>query len=206
MSVITISRQFGAGGKTLAQKVADKLNYKIAHEEIIEKLAEQAKVSSDVVSAFENEGRGLLRRASNFLTRQRFIDHVMDENRNYMDGEIYIDLLGEIIPEMADEGNIIILGRGSQFILKGRKDAYHVLLVAERDDRVRFMREQYGLSQEKAREAVDRQGERREALMRLFKRGDYDDATHYNMVINQSKMDLDMAAELVCEMVNNAAR
>ena len=206
MSVITISRQFGAGGKTLAQKVADKLNYKIAHEEIIEKLAEQAKVSSDVVSAFENEGRGLLRRASNFLTRQRFIDHVMDENRNYMDGEIYIDLLGEIIPEMADEGNIIILGRGAQFILKGRKDACHVLLVAERDDRVRFMQEQYGLSQEKAREAVDRQGERREALMRLFKRGDYDDATHYNMVINQSKMDLDMAAELVCEMVNNAAQ
>lgn len=206
MSVITISRQFGAGGKTLAQKVADKLNYKIAHEEIIEKLAEDAKVSSDVVSAFENEGRGLLKRASNFLTRQRFIDHVMDENRNYMDGEIYIDLLNKIVPEMADEGNIIILGRGAQFILKGREDAYHVLLVAERDDRVRFMQEQYGLSQEKAREAVDRQGERREALMRLFKRGDYDDATHYNMVINQSKMDLDMAAELVCEMVNNAAQ
>jgi cytidylate kinase len=105
---------------------------------------------------------------------------------------------------VADEGNIIILGRGSQFILKGREDTYHVLLVAERDDRVRFMQEQYGLSQEKAREAVDRQGKRREALMRLFKRGDYDDATHYNMVINQSKMDLDMAAELVCEMVNAA--
>jgi cytidylate kinase len=128
----------------------------------------------------------------------------MDEDRNYMDGEIYIDLLNKIVPEVADEGNIIILGRGSQFILKGREDTYHVLLVAERDDRVRFMQEQYGLSQEKAREAVDRQGKRREALMRLFKRGDYDDATHYNMVINQSKMDLDMAAELVCEMVNAA--
>ncbi len=205
MSVITISRQFGAGGKTLAQKVADKLNYKIAHEEIIEKLAEQAKVSSDVVSAFENEGRGLLKRASYFLTRQRFIDHVMDENRNYMDGEIYIDMLNKIVPEVADEGNMIMLGRGAQFILKGRPDTFHVLLVAERNDRIRFMQEQYGLSPEKAREAVDRQGKRREALMRLFNRGDYDDATHYSMVINQSKMDLDMAAELVSEMVNNAA-
>ncbi len=205
MSVITISRQFGAGGKTLAQKVADKLNYKIVHEEIIEKLAEQARVSADVVSAFESEGRGLLKRASNFLTGQRFIDHVMDENRNYMDGELYIDLLNKIVPEMAEEGNIIILGRGAQFILKGREDTYHVLLVAEQEDRVRFMQEQYGLSQEKAREAVNRQGQRREALMRLFKRGDYDDATHYNMVINQSKMDLGTAAELVCEMANTAA-
>lgn len=204
MSVITISRQFGAGGKTLARKVADKLNYKIAHEEIIEKLAEQAKVSSDVVNAFESQGRGLLKRASNFLTNQRFIDHVMDENRNYMDGTLYIDLLNKIIPEVADEDNIIILGRGAQFILKGRENTHHVLLVAEREDRIRFMENQYGLSKEKASEAVDRQGKRREALMRLFKRGDYDDATHYNMVVNQSKMDIDMATELVCEMVDAA--
>ena len=78
MAVITISRQFGAGGKTLAQNVADRLGYKIAHEEIIEKVAEKAKVSADSLRSFEAEARGLLQRATSLLTPNRFIDHVLD--------------------------------------------------------------------------------------------------------------------------------
>jgi len=206
MAVITISRQFGAGGKTLAQNVADRLGYKIAHEEIIEKVAEKAKVSADSLRSFEAEARGLLQRATSLLTPNRFIDHVLDPRRNYMDGDLYIDLLRKIIPEIADEGNIVILGRGSQFVLMGRPDTVHVLLVANRDDRIRFMQEQYGLTESLARDAVRKQGRRREQLMRLFGHGDYDQPIYYDLVINLSKVSIDGAVELVCESVSPVAK
>ncbi len=206
MAVITISRQFGAGGKTLAQNVADRLGYKIAHEEIIEKVAEKAKVSADSLRSFEAEARGLLQRATSLLTPNRFIDHVLDPRRNYMDGDLYIDLLRKIIPEIADEGNIVILGRGSQFVLMGRPDTVHVLLVANRDDRIRFMREQYDLTESLARDAVRKQGRRREQLMRLFGHGDYDQPIYYDLVINLSKVSIDGAVELVCESVSPVAK
>ncbi len=206
MAVITISRQFGAGGKTLAQNVADRLGYKIAHEEIIEKVAEKAKVSADSLRSFEAEARGLLQRATSLLTPNRFIDHVLDPRRNYMDGDLYIDLLRKIIPEIADEGNIVILGRGSQFILMGRPDTVHVLLVANQEDRIRFMREQYDLTESLARDAVRKQGRRREQLMRLFGHGDYDQPIYYDLVINLSKVSIDGAVELVCESVSPVAK
>ncbi len=206
MAVITISRQFGAGGKTLAQNVADRLGYKIAHEEIIEKVAEKAKVSADSLRSFEAEARGLLQRATSLLTPNRFIDHVLDPRRNYMDGDLYIDLLRKIIPEIADEGNIVILGRGSQFILMGRPDTVHVLLVANQEDRIRFMQEQYDLTESLARDAVRKQGRRREQLMRLFGHGDYDQPIYYDLVINLSKVSIDGAVELVCESVSPVAK
>ena len=206
MAVITISRQFGAGGKTLAQNVADRLGYKIAHEEIIEKVAEKAKVSADSLRSFEAEARTLLQRASSLLTPNRFIDHVLDPRRNYMDGDLYIDLLRKIIPEIADEGNIVILGRGSQFILMGRPDTIHVLLVANREDRIRFMQEQYGLTESLARDAVRKQGRRREHLMRLFGHGDYDQPIYYDLVINLSKVSIDAAVELVSESASPMAK
>ncbi len=206
MAVLTISRQFGAGGRTLAEKVSEQIGYKVAHEEVIEKLAEKAKVSADVVKAFEDEGRGLIRRASSLLTPQRFIDHVLDPKRNYMDGDTYVDLLHKIIPEVADEGNIIILGRGAQFVLKARLDTYHVLLVASREHRIRFMQEKYELSEGKAREVVDKQSKRREKLMRLFRHGDYDEPTRYDMTLNMSKISMDSSVDLVVDLVNSDAK
>ncbi len=201
MSVITISRQFGAGGRTLAENVGQRLGYEIAHEGVIEKIAEKAKVSAEVIRSFESEAKGLLRRASDLLSPQNFVGRILEPKRNYMDGELYIDLLRRIIPEVADQGNIIILGRGAQFILKGRPDTYHVLLVASRDDRIRFMQEHYGLTSSKAVEAVAKQGKRREKLMRLFNLGDYDNPTHYDLVLNLSKVGMDQSVDLVCEMV-----
>ena len=63
--VITISRQFGAGGITLGESVAEKLGYTFYHDDIIEMIAERAKVSEEGVAALENESGG---RLMNFIS------------------------------------------------------------------------------------------------------------------------------------------
>jgi len=203
MSIITISRQFGAGGKTLTQEVAACLNYAVAHEEIIEQLTELAKLSDEGVRYFEAEHPESMPPSAGAFSPKRFIDRIFDSKRKDMDDQQYAGLLHKIIPQIAAKGNVIILGRGAQFILNDYQDTYHVLLVAEEEDKIKFIQDNYDLSYDQAREAVIKQGKRRLKLMKLFHYEDYDLPVHYDLVLNMSKMKMDRAVELVCALVED---
>nr|MCU0557350.1 cytidylate kinase-like family protein [Desulfobacterales bacterium] len=165
MAVITISRQFGAGGITLGQQLAKKLGYGFIYEEIIEKVA---------------------------------IDHIFDTQRQYMDEKTYIKLLYQIVPQIAQRDNLVIIGRGAQFILKDYPNTHHVLLIADLAHRINFMMRRYQLSEDAARKAVTKEDVRRRKLLRLFKAVDYDRPEHYDLVLNMGKINIDLAQELVC--------
>jgi cytidylate kinase len=119
-----------------------------------------------------------------------------------MDEQQYVKLLNRLIPQIADKGNIIILGRGAQFILKDRKDVVHILLLAAEVDRVKFMQAHYDLTPDEAHQAVIKQGKRRLKLMKLFNSADYDQPVHYDLVLNMSKLNIDRAVELICTLVD----
>ncbi|MDX9787039.1 MAG: cytidylate kinase-like family protein [Desulfobacterales bacterium] len=200
MPVITVSRQFGSGGHTLAQVVAEKLGYKFVYEEIIDSMAEQAKISTESIKAFESEGIDGLKNSGR-LSPKRFIDHIFDSQRKYMDGPTYVRLLNEIIPRLAEKDNTIILGRGAQFILKNRPNTLHILCVADQEDRNRFMQKRYDLSASAAADAVNRQSKRRMKLLKLFHHEDYDQPYYYDLVLNLSKLSMDQAVNLVIRLV-----
>ncbi len=200
MAIITISRQFGAGGKTLALKVAEKLQYHVAHEQIIEKMAEMGELTPEGIRNFEVEFDYGSAADIARLAPKSFISRILDPQRKYMDAQHYIQLLHQIVPQIVEKGNTVVLGRGAQFILKDRKDTYHILLVADESDRIRFMQENYGLPREQARQAVAKQGKRRMKLMKLFHSEGYDLPEHYDLVLNMSKIDLDHAVELICDL------
>jgi len=201
MAVITISRQFGAGGITLGQQLAKKLGYGFIYEEIIEKVAEKAAVSKDWVKSLDKDGGGTL---SNFMAGfvpSRLIDHIFDTQRQYMDEKTYIKLLYQIVPQIAQRDNIVIIGRGAQFILKDYPDTHHVLLIADLAQRINFMMRRYQLSEDAARKAVTKEDLRRRKLLRLFHVVDYDRPEHYDLVLNMGKINIDLAQELVCDLL-----
>jgi cytidylate kinase len=198
MPVITISRQFGAGGKTLTDQLAARLGYGVANEEIIDKLAQSSKLSTDSIRSFEGEEDGEFQ----VTPSTGFIRRIFDPSKNFMDEQQYVKLLNRLIPQIADKGNIIILGRGAQFILKDRKDVVHILLLAAEVDRVKFMQAHYDLTPDEAHQAVIKQGKRRLKLMKLFNSADYDQPVHYDLVLNMSKLNIDRAVELICTLVD----
>jgi cytidylate kinase len=200
MSVIVISRQFGAGGKTLGEMVSEKLNYTFADNDIIQMVAKQAKVSTNFVESIENEAGGKLLKFMSGLVRKSFIERILSDEHGYIDEEIYVDLLYKIINQIADEGNAVILGRGGQYILRDRADAFHVLLIAEKSDRIRFMEEHYNLNPTQAKQSVNREGKRRINLYKKFGKEDYDSPDLYHLVLNMSRLKLEDARELICEL------
>ncbi len=201
MAVITISRQFGAGGITLGKRIAKRLGYSFFDNEIIQMVAQQAKVSTRWVESMEKEAGGKLERLISGLVSKNFMDRLLDDRRGYIDEEIYVDLLGQIIKKIAEDDNAVILGRGSQYILTEYDGVYHILLVAAKEYRIKFIEEKYDLFTKHAEQTVNNEDKRRINLYRKFGKEDYDNWSHYHLVLNMSRVDLDMAEDLACRLV-----
>ena len=205
MSIITISRQFGTGGLTLGSKLAEKLSYTLVDEEIIKLISQEAKVSKDWVQALEKEAGGKLHHFVNHLVPRTLVDRILADQRGYIDEEIYVNLLDQIIRQIADKDNCIIIGRGGQYILKGRPDTFHILLVADLEDRIRFIESQYHLKSSQALQVVNAGDKRRTNLYRKFDKTDYDHPKHYHLTLNMSKIELNTAADIICRCVTGEA-
>ena len=202
MAVITLSRQFGAGGKTLGKMIADKFGYTFADSEIIKMVAEMANVSTHFVETVEKEAGGKFSKFISRMVSKPLVERVLKDERGYIDEEIYLDYLVLIIAQMGDDGDVVILGRGSQYILNDHPDAYHVLLIDEFDNRVRFMEEHYDLSKSRAASAVKGEDKRRKNLYQKLGKTDYDNPFLYHLVLNMSKVSLEQALQLVCKLVD----
>ena len=202
MAVITISRQFGAGGITLGKMIAEKYGYIFADTEVIKMVAEMANVSTHFVETIEKEAGGKFSKFISKMVSKPLVERILKDERGYIDEEIYMDYLVLIIAQMADDGDVVILGRGSQYILNDHPDAYHILLIDEFENRVRFMRQNYDLSKKRAINVVKSEDKRRKNLYQKLGKTDYDNSSLYHLVLNMSKISLDKALQLVCKLVD----
>lgn len=202
MAVITISRQFGAGGKTLGKMIADKLGYTFADDDIIQMVAEMANVSPHWVESVEKEAGGKLSRIISSMVSKRLVDRILKNESGYIDEKLYLDYLVVIIAQIAEEGNVVIIGRGCQYILKDHPDAVHILLINEFENRVKFMQEHYDLTHNKAAQVVTAEDKRRVNLYRKLGKTDYDDPSLYHLVMHTGRLHLPDAARIICNLVH----
>jgi cytidylate kinase len=201
MAVITISRQGGAGGLTLAHLLANKLEYALIDEEIINMVAKDAKVTSQWVRSIEKDAGGLMHRMIDGLISGKYIDRLIGDKKGYIDETVYIETLYKVIPRIAEEDNCVILGRGGQYILKDLKNAYHILLTADKQDRIKFMVEHHKFSPSKAKNIVEQYDTRRARLYRKLGEVGYDNPELYHLVINTSKLSLEKARDIVVDLI-----
>ena len=205
MSVITIARQFGAGGRTLGTLVAEKLGYAVIDEEIVEMVAQEADVSPEWVDAVAKQaGRQgilsrLMRRFGPFS--KGYVETAMEERPGYMNGDLYIALLHKLIPSIAGQDNVVIIGRGGQYILAGRPDTFHFLMIAHIENRIHFMMEQYNIGRKEAVFVIEKKNRERLNLYRNFGRTDFENPELYHMVFNMNFLEMKHAVQAVCQLV-----
>lgn len=199
MAVITISRQFGAGGRTLGEMLAERFQYRLVDEVLIEHLAQKADVSPEWMRHLEKEAGGSLFRYLSGFSRIRnsYLYKTIIDKKGFIDGHRYVELLQDIIRQIASEDQVVIIGRGGQYILQSHPEAFHLLLVAKRQDRVDFLRRKYELHPLQAEQVIARQDKIRSNLFRYFGKEDYDSPQLYDLVLNMSRMDMDKALNLV---------
>jgi cytidylate kinase len=204
MAVITISRQYGAGAMALGKQLAENYGYTLASREIVQGIADKAKVSTDFVLSVEKEaGTKLSRFMTRIISSRGIVNKLLREDSGYIDEKLYLDYLVLTVVQIADEGNAVIMGRGSQYILKTHPDAYHILLIDDLENRIKRVEKREKTSREQAARIVSHEDKRRLSLYHRLGKQDYDSPALYHMVLNMSRLSLQKAFDMVCNLVEH---
>ena len=202
MAVITISRQFGAGGRSLGEMLAKKIGYRYVHEDIIKEIALKAEVSSEQVIAFEKRGTTKLMKFLDKIMSKSYIDRLTSENYGYVDETSYVDAVKSIIQGLYEEGNVVIVGRGGQFILKDKENICNILLVADDQYRTRFLMENYYLNESGAKKAMARADEIRNRFLSFYADKEaHNNPLSYNAVFNMGRMSIEKVDNLIAQLI-----
>ena len=203
MPVITISREYGAGGLRIGRRVADRLGLDFFDALLIEETARRLRVSEDAVRRWDERGEGLLLRVLRAM-RTAHPEYASgsawpDAEEGTADPERISRVTREIIEEVGRAGNAVIVGRGGAFILQADEGVHHFRIVAPRAQRILWLLES-GRSEDEAARTLDRVDRERLALVRRLFGVDARDAGHYCLVVNTGCVSIGSAADLLVEI------
>lgn len=206
MAVITISRQFGAGGWTLGNAVAERLGYRFVSSEVIDRIAKEANVSVEWIKGVEKHAGDWLMRYISKMVPSSFMERHLGDARADFDEGKYISFLQVIVKKIAEEDNIVFLGRGSQYILQDNPNVMHVLVAADLEDRFRFLEDLWKINRKEAQKAIRIREKRRAIFLNYFEKGHPNSISLYHLVVNTSKMDLKQAEDLIVWLVEDSQK
>jgi cytidylate kinase len=180
VSVITISRQMGSRGDELAQQVAQKLGWQRVSQALINQAAQAA--GAPEVALAEIDELGFFNLRPTARSRQTYQSHIE-----------------RIVRELADEGNVVIVGRGGQVILGGRRDVFHIRVVAPLESRALRVQHEKKISVEAAKACLERSNRTRTRYLWQNYGRHLDDSSLYHLVVNTGLIDLAQAVNLIVQ-------
>jgi len=203
MAIITISRQFGSGGIDLGQRLAKRLKYNYVGKEIIDEVAKRVGVSTEGVMGFEKSGSTKLMDFIEKFIDKDFIKRNITENHGYLDEKAYVAVVKDIFESLYKIGNVIIMGRGGQYILQNRKNTWHVLIVGDMDSRVRNIMNRFQYTKEEAsREVKQADKNRLRFLNSLSEKKSHEEASSYDIILNMSRISIKKAEDIIATLVS----
>ncbi len=181
MSLITISESIGCEGKVIAARVADELKLEIYDDRRLEEEAIQLGIQPEDAKGLDEKAPGLLSRI--------FSDKP----------QVYLDILQGVVYEVAKRGHGIILGHGSQVLLRDFGCALHVRIYGSESSRIEYLMNQRGLSREAAEKLIHKTDNEQRGFLQFAFHMDWNDPSLYDLVINRDKLSTDLAAKLIIE-------
>lgn len=204
MAVVTITRQYGAGGSQVARLVADALGWTVIDNEFVGQVAQRAGLPVEEVAAREERAPSLMQRLVRALATaspEVFVPDAPVEGESH---EAAIVRQAErVIAEAAAHGRVVLVGRGAQaYLARARQeDALHAMVVAPREVRIRTVMERLHLEARRAEAAMDATDADRDRYVQRHYGRRRQDPANYHLVLNTGWLGCDGAAELVVEAV-----
>ncbi len=194
MPVVTVSRQYGAGGLRVGRAAAEALGFTFVDREIVEEAARRLGVEAELAEELDERAPAIVEEVGLALAAAspEFGLSALPE----LDDRTLADATKRVMLSLADAGNYVILGRGSQAALADRADACHLSLVANLEDRARRIMQWQNVDQREARARCERVDAERAGYVKHFYGRDIRDPLLYDAVLNTSRIGLEAASKL----------
>ncbi len=207
MSVITIRGQLGSGAPKIGKLVAAKLNYDYVDREIIADVASRLKWPENGIIEKEKPPGTLLGRIAESLAHvysigiDGYFGAYMPTWEMVLDNFQYLKGLKSVIKELATSNSIVIRGRGSQFILKNYPGAFHILVVAPVDIRIKRVMADLKVDEDIARKEIERFDDSRHEFSKRYFNAELEDPLHYDLVLNTVHLNFENSVSLIVNAV-----
>lgn len=184
-SIITITREFGSGGRTIGRQVADTLGYDFYDWELVVKVAKESGFTEEFVEEnaedsstsfpwlFKNEGMGF------DLTDQLYLAQC------------------KVIQELAQKGNCVIVGRLADYILRDRTDVLNVFIFANEEFKKKHVVEAYGETEVSIDRRLREKDRKRKAYYQYYTGRKWGRSFYYDLCLNSGRLGLGAASEII---------
>lgn len=183
--VITISREFGSGGRTIGKKAAEKLNIPCYDSQLIQKIAAESGFHEDYIKEAGEYAPG------------GFLSSALSHRGIAITNEDYIwEIQCRVITDLAEKGPCVIVGRCADYVLRERKDLLSVFIHAPLSFRAQRAQKVYEKQAGNIEDFVRKKDKKRAAFYNYFSQNKWGDSRHYHLAIS-SVYGVDFAVEVL---------
>jgi cytidylate kinase len=202
--IITLEREYGSGGGEIAGQVAARLGWKLWDQSLTEEIARRMDCDCRAVEEHEEKRDPMYYRLLKAFMKGSFEGSLNAPRLKMVDTECVREVVQKLLPEIADAGNCVIVGRGSAHYLGNRSDAFHVFIYAPFQERVRRLRST-GKSEKEAIELVETVDRDRADFIKRYFDVDWPGRHRFHLMVN-SGMGNEVVVEIVLEALARYAK
>lgn len=200
--IITISRQYGSGGREIGKKLADQLKIPFYDNELIERAAKESGFSKEAFENAENKATNSLV-YSIAMGMNAYGNQELGFAHLSLDDRIYLAQT-EVIRKIAKEGPCVIVGRCADYVLKELPDVISIFIWASMEFRVDRATKFYGLSPIKAEESISKIDKRRANYYNYHANEKWGKAENYHLSIRSDTIGINHCADCIKQYVEHA--
>lgn len=190
--IITISREFGSGGRTIGKMAAEKLGIPYYDKDLVKKVAVETGFDESYI---EKQGEDA---PSNSIFGYAFAARGMNGAMNGMSADDFLWVIQRnVILDLAEKGPCVIVGRCADYILKERTDCLNVFVHAAAETRAERIVRLYGETEKSPAKRLEEKDKKREVYYKYYTGQVWGMAKNYAISLDSGKLGLDRCVELI---------
>ena len=199
--IITISREFGSGGRTIGRQVAEKLGIPFYDKELVDQIALESGFAPNYVEEHgeHSPGRSLFA----YAFAPQGVPGVMN---GLSTADFLWSVQCNVILQLADQGPCVIVGRNADYILKDREDALHVFVFADQPYRAERIVRLYGESEKSPEARLHEKDKRRRVNYQHYTGRTWGQAQNYDLCLDTGVLGVEQCTDIIVNIVKNSQK
>ncbi len=191
--IITISRGFGSGGRTIGKMLSEDLGIKYYDKDLIRLASEESGINERFFGQVDEKLKGALIRKGGIYKG----NIISPDSPDFVSDQNLFNYQAKIIKQLADKEPAIIVGRCADFILREREDVLRVFIYSDAKTAIKNVVEMYGISEKEAQKVIAKTDKERSEYYRHYTGLDWENAKNYNLSLDTSRLSYDECVEII---------
>ena len=202
MAIITISRDLASGGRKLGRLLAKRLDYQYIDKSLFQKIAEDLNVSERTLESFEKSREYRISNIFSKLFSKDYIQRIVGHDKSVVEEQEYQTSLKNLILEVAQEDNVVIIGRAAHLFLKDMGNCYRFRLLAPMDWRKKYAVEELRMPKDRIQYILENSDKNLLWFRRSIYGDEFNDQFLFHLNLNMGLISFEKAVELVMLVAN----